>query len=552
MPDSANVDSARQRDPRSAAARSNFPRRATTPVRNITIAALAAAASASLFELSAADPRLWPCALLAPLPILATAVELPTRRAAQFAFVAYFVGNLAGWGGESFAVPLITLFASHIAGAVVFATFVACAVEATRRWSGVLAALVFPTFEAAFYFTLAGESPHGTWGNPAYSQVDLLPMLQVSSWLGMSGVTFIMSLLPSGLAVAWYRRRWNMEWEDPAVIAVGVFAIAFLIGSIRVLFAPTTPSVRVAMIASDRLIPQSESGDMTDAADIVALYAKLVRKVADGRIQVVVLPEKIVGVSPRYEWDVVQGFSRIASMSHVWLVVGLNQIDRSPKRNIAVVFDPDGKIVVAYAKHHLIPSLEWDYKPGSKPAIFDAPWGRTAVLISQDLDFIATARELAAQQVRVVLAPASDWRGSEKIHQRMAVLRGVEAGFSIARAARNGMVSANDSRGHQIAALATSPIQDAIATADLPLGPGQTFYSRHGDWFGQLSVIFTILLMLRLGVSIGYAANQRRLGRATRVTPSGVISVEVGNQSKVEQQEPENETYHPPTRPPTD
>ncbi len=517
----------------------------------VTIAAIAAGVSAVLFEVSAADPRIWLCGLFAPLPILATAPELPTVRAAQFAFLAYFFGNLAAWGGESFAVPMLTTFASHFAGAVVFATFIACAVEATRRWSGVLAALVFPTFETAFYFSLAVQSPHGTWGSPAYSQVDFLPMLQVASWLGGPGVMFIMSLLPSGLAVAWYRRRWNMEWTHPAIMAVAVFAIAILAGSIRVLLAPKTPSVRVAMIASDRLIPQSESGDLSDAADIVALYAKLVRQVADGRTQVIVLPEKIVGVEPSSEWDVVQGFSRIASMSHVWLVVGLNQVGRSPKRNIAVVFDPSGKIASAYAKHHPIPSLEWDYKPGSKPAIFDAPWGRTAILISQDLDFIATARELAANNVRVVLAPASDWRGSEKIHQQMSVVRGVEAGFSVARAARGGLVSANDSRGRQLAADKTSQTHDAIAIADLPLGTGPTLYSRTGDWFGQLSAIFTILLMLRLAISILYAARKRRLAGANRVQPSGVISVAVGNQQAAAA-EPEDKIYHPPTRPPSD
>src|SRR5260370_41531114 len=98
-----------------------------------------------------------------------------------------------------------------------------------------------------------------------------------------------------------------MDWTHPAIMAAGLFTLAFLIGSIRVLLHPRSPSVRVAMVASDRLIPQSESGDMADAADIVALYAKLARKAAaDGRTQVVVLPEKIVGVAPRSEWGVVE------------------------------------------------------------------------------------------------------------------------------------------------------------------------------------------------------------------------------------------------------
>ncbi len=545
MADRATGDSARLGDLRSSA-RSSDARNSTG---SLAIAAVAAATSALLYELAAAEPRLWPCALLAPLLILATAPEIRTETAAQLAFVAYLVGNLAAWGGESFAVPLITTFASHVAGAIVFATFVACATEATRRWSGVLAALVFPTFETAFYFTLAGQSPHGTWGSPAYSQVDFLPLLQTSSWIGMCGVMFIMSLLPSGLAVAWYRRRWNMEWEAPAMLAVGVFGVAVLFGWIRLIRTPTTPSVRVAMVASDSLLPQSESTDVKDAADVVALYAKLVHQVADGRTQVVVMPEKIVGVTPSYELDVVNGFARIASMSHMWLVVGFNQIGRTPKRNIAVVFGPDGKIVASYSKHHPISDLESDYKAGSQPAIFDAPWGRTAVLISQDLDFPDTARQLAANDVRIVMAPASDWAGSELIHQRMAVVRGVESGFSIARAARGGMLSANDSRGRQIAALACARGGNTLATADLPLGTGKTLYSRTDDWFGHLCAMFTILLMLRLGVSIWYAARKRKLGAANRVTPSGVVSVDVKSGTPHEKED-EERIYRPLTRPP--
>lgn len=551
MADRAIVDSARPGDLPSSAAR-NAADRLNDPFAGLAISAVAAGASALLYELSAAEPRLWPCALLAPLPILATAPEIRTAVAAQVAFIAYLVGNLAAWGGESFAVPLATTFASHVAGAIVFATFVACATEATRRWSGVLAALVFPTLETAFYFTLGGQSPHGTWGSPAYSQVDFVPLLQTASWLGMCGVMFIMSLLPSGLAVAWYRRRWNMDWTRPAIMAVGVFGLAVLLGWVRVIRTPATPSVRVAMVASDSLVPQSESSDARDAAEVVALYAKLVRQVAAGGAQIVVMPEKTVGVAPSYEWDVVQRFQQIASLSHVWLVVGFNQIERTPKKNIAVVFGPDGKIVAAYVKHHPVSDLEGDYKAGSQPAIFDAPWGRTAVLISQDLDFPDIARELAANDVRVVMAPASDWAGSELIHQRMAVVRGVESGFSLARAARGGMVSANDSRGRQIAARASVPGEDAIATADLPLGTGKTLFSRSDDWFGHLCVMFTILLMLRLAVSIWYAARMRRLAAVNRVMPQGVVSVDVIGPGQPLEEEPQEDEriYRPYTRRP--
>jgi apolipoprotein N-acyltransferase len=547
------ADLLRPGDPRSSARSSTIFGSPNDPVGGFARALLGAASTAVLFAFGALDPRLWACALIAPLPILAVAPEVRTEVAAELAFGAFLIGNLVAWGGESFAVPLMTMLASHVAGAIVFATFVACAAEATRRWSGVLAALVFPTFEVAFYYTLSLESPHGTWGSPAYSQVDFLPLLQAASWFGMCGVMFIMSLLPAGLAVAWYRRRWNMEWEHPAIMTVSVCTLVIMSGWTRVILTPQTPSVRVAMVASDDLVPESESTDPADAAEVLARYAKMVRQAASSGAQIVVTPAKIIGVAPSYEWDVVLGLQRVAKMSHVWLVVGLNQIGRTPKRNIAVVLAPDGTIVASYAKQHPIPVLESDYKAGSKPAIFDPPWGRTAVLISQDLDFPDTARELAAQDVRMVVSPAADWPGSEVIHQRMAVVRGVESGFSLARAARGGMLSASDSRGREIAAIESTNGADTIATANLPIGAGWTLYSRLDDLFGRLCVMFTILLMLRLAVSISYSIRTRQLGAAKRIKrPTGVVSVQVKHpEGEIERpDEPQERIYRPPVRPP--
>ena len=87
--------------------------------------------------------------------------------------------------------------------------------------------------------------------------------------------------------------------------------------------------------------------------------------------------------------------------------------------------------------------------------------------------------------------------------------------------------------------------------ADLPLGSGSTLYSHTGDWFGQLCVILTILLMLRLAISIFAAAYRRRIAGASRVSPTAPVSVEVsGNQPAAAAPEPADEIYHAPTRRP--
>ena len=64
---------------------------------------LTAAVSAALFALAAAPhPLSFLCALIAPLPLLAIAPEVPARTASQLAFVAYFAGNLVSSGRREF------------------------------------------------------------------------------------------------------------------------------------------------------------------------------------------------------------------------------------------------------------------------------------------------------------------------------------------------------------------------------------------------------------------------------------------------------------------
>ena len=65
----------------------------------------------------------------------------------------------------------------------------------------------------------------------------------------------------------------------------------------------------------------------------------------------------------------------------------------------------------------------------------------------------------------------------------MAILRGIENGFAIARAARNGVLTLTDAQG-RIVALSASGMDDiASLVGDLPLGPGDTLYRRIGDVF---------------------------------------------------------------------
>jgi apolipoprotein N-acyltransferase len=93
-----------------------------------------------------------------------------------------------------------------------------------------------------------------------------------------------------------------------------------------------------------------------------------------------------------------------------------------------------------------------------------------------------------------LLVPAWDFSIDGWLHSRMAIMRGVENGFAIARAARSGRLTLSDDRG-RVLAEASSEKHDAELAGDLPLRETQTLYSHWGDWFAWLDLAALIVLL---------------------------------------------------------
>jgi apolipoprotein N-acyltransferase len=461
-----------------------------------------------LYAVAGAEIKLWPVAILAPLPMLAAAPEMSDWFAARCAFAAYFLGNMAIWPAESFAIPLLKLSIIHVCGALLFALLVVLHCEAARRWVGLLAALVYPILTTAAWHGIATLSAQGSWGVPAYWVSSFLPVMQVASVTGLAGVTFLMAWVPAGLAVAWYRRRWRMQWEIMAAVPLVVFVLISAIGAIRLTGKDTGTPIMVGVAATDRMLAAADSIEAADAAPVLDLYAPIVQKLAGQGAQVILLPEKLIGVRPKYEQDMLSGFAQMASANHVWLIAGLNEVEPEPKRNLAIVISPAGDIIAHYYKHHPIPGLEQGYAPGTDLTIFDLPQGKAAVAIGKDLDFPALGRQIANAGARFLFVPAWDWPGSEEIHARMAITFGIESGLSVARSARQGLVTVSDRRGRLLRHESTFDKDPAMFAFAMPPGSGATFYARHGNWFGDLMLLFAAALIALLALSVRYTSNR--------------------------------------------
>jgi apolipoprotein N-acyltransferase len=90
--------------------------------------------------------------------------------------------------------------------------------------------------------------------------------------------------------------------------------------------------------------------------------------------------------------------------------------------------------------------------------------------------------------------PANDFVKDGWIHARMAVMRGVENGFAVVRAAFNGIETVSDAQGRVLARASTVQPGMVRLSADVPLGPGPTLYTRIGDVFAWACVLAALWL----------------------------------------------------------
>ncbi len=481
--------------------------------------------SAALFYFGTGLQPFWPATWLAPLPLLWFAFRAPRRRLFWVGLVACFLGglNLAPYLLKM--APLPAVLVVMLLPAAVFGLALRWAgrlAAADRPWSAVFA---LPLAWTSWELLLLYVSPDGSFLNLAYSQADLLPLVQVASLTGLSGITFLLLLAPSALAWLLARRggpaaatagtgtagtagagtgrtagagtgrtagtgtgrfrRISAEGRWPAMAGLGLVVAAVGFGLVRLATSEEGEALKMGLLADDSRVLAFKTESREEALEVVEAYALRINELAAGGAKVVILPEKVVGVAPPYEDELVERLRTVAKSANVTLVVGLNLLAREPKRNRALVLAADGSTLVDYEKAFLVAGWERGYARGETPGRFELEGMAAGVAICKDLDFPRWIARYVG--VRVLFAPAWDFGADGWLHARMAVFRAVEQGFSLVRSANEGLVTVSDAYGRVPAEGRGGGGPVAVSTR-VPLGPGGTLYGRIGDVFGWLVV----------------------------------------------------------------
>lgn len=379
------------------------------------------------------------------------------------------------------------------------------------------------------------------WNLLGASQYQMLPLIQIASVTGVSGISFVVVWISLALVSAAMllirnpgtRSVWVGEILLPVLVVAGMFHLG--LRHLRQDAPEGGRILRVTMVQPS--IPQTliwdESNDDTRFSELLRLSDQAV---TSQRTDLLIWPEAAVPKLFRYDRETFEAVTGLARKHKIWMIIGAD--DAEPKRtpgkeagayyyNSSFLINPEGNVLGEYRKRNLvifgeyIPLLNWlpflkfftpiegGFTPGDRAGAFELPdLGATASLLICFEDVFPTlARNSVGPDTDFLVNLTNNgWFGESAAqwqHAASAVFRAVENRLPLIRSANNGLTCWVDANGQirEILRDTTGGVYGPGAlTIEVPLTHGSdvssTFYNRNGDWFGwgctALAVIFLV------------------------------------------------------------
>jgi apolipoprotein N-acyltransferase len=447
---------------------------------------LAALLSGVLLYLSLGLNDMWFLAGFALIPILWLAYSnVPVWQLILASMSAWLAGQIYAFQCYGSVSPLLIL-SGLLPLTILFPPALIFARLAQRRAPALATLFAYPACWTALEYLYGLVAPNGSYGSLAYSQMSAPVLVQSASLLGMYSITFLICLFANALAMALHA---PLRSSRLVALGLGICALDVAFGFVRLSQAPPTAVTVSAFVDGSAMLKAYRSDTLDSAVGGSTAYANAIRQAAAQGAQFAVTPEG--GIVTRREWRaaILAPLLSVAQQTGIQIIAGV--YERVPPADVAFAFQAGASRI--YAKRHLVPFLETELTPGHSSGWLGD--GR-AMEICKDMDFPRTILGDAKYGIRLMGVPAGDFGKDAWLHARMAIMRGVENGFAIVRAADEGLLTASDAEGRLIAQKSAATSGMTVLIAALPLGPGPTVYTRIGDVFAW----FVIILFLGIGL----------------------------------------------------
>jgi apolipoprotein N-acyltransferase len=459
-------------------------------------AILAIIASATMFYFGNGLEPWWPLMWFAPLPLLLFALRSRWWVAALTTVAAMMLGNLNLWGYlvNTLGLPVFAWVEIFLGASVVFAAGVLlfrALVLHGAVWSGLIA---LPALWVTCEYVRNLTTPHGTAGSFAYSQLKFLAFLQLASLTGPWGMSFVLLLFPAAIAIALYLRPGAPKRAlQVAGVGIGLVALVLVFGLVRLAMPTQKQMVKVGLITSDDKANLMVAEPGADTERLFRDYAREGSRLASEGAQAIVMPEK-VGVTLQGKAAGTDAILQsLASQTGATVVAGVVHVDAPVKYNEARIYTP-GADVQRYDKEHMLPPFESNLTVGTTRVLLARPQQTWGVAICKDMDFSSPSHPYGKAGTGLMLVPGWDFVVDASWHGHIAVMRGVEDGFSVARAAKNGFLTVSDDRGRIIGEVSSNSALFATLLVSVPAAHDWTVYQWLGDWFAWVAIAMLVVV----------------------------------------------------------
>ena len=410
---------------------------------------------------------------------------------------------------------LVTYLSIYFALALSLSRFI----EAKTRFT---LPLIFPflwvTMEYIRSFAFSGF-PWESLGYALYQSRYLIQCVDITGIYGMSFLIVFINgtiyLLIRGIP---YKK---VPWKE--VVIAGLIMCAALMygrGRIHEITKITAASSAISVGLIQGNIDQGIKWNRAFRQEAIAIHQQLSFEALRQDVRLIIWPESSTPFYFQSELDYQQAIFDIISDRDAYLLMGSpfferQQDGRTLNFNSAFLLAPTRKVLGRYDKLHLVPYGEYiplkqffpfinkmvegigDFMPGNKRTLLQIPESSFGTLICYEIIFPDLTRRFVKDGAQFLVNITNDaWFGMTSApyqHLSMAVVRAIENRRFIARAANTGISAFIDPTG--VIQSSSKLFTASALTGTIGILTLQTFYTKFGDVFACLSLVFTILLI---------------------------------------------------------
>jgi apolipoprotein N-acyltransferase len=443
------------------------------------------------------------------------------------------------YGGMPLPVGILVMLALCLAFSVFPALFGWALGRVTSAF-GAAGLLAAPFLWVATEWARAKTFFQFPWCLLGYSQAGLPEMIQVAPLTAVYGVSFLIVLVSSLLALAaldagpWRRRA---AAAAIAVVLGGTFAYGRW-----AMARPLVETGRVTVGLVQGGIRQEDKWVPENAWQNVGRHLQLTERAAQEGARLVVWPESAVPFLFDEDPALASLLRELVRRRGIYLYFGNDDRDRPSGEHGGRIYvgakllSPEGEIVARYRKNQLVPFGEYvplqplftvggrfaaklvqevsDFSPGTEATTGSVDGHPIGGFICYEAIFPSLVRRFTAEGAELLVNVTNDaWYGTTSAphqHLAMAGFRAVESRRYLVRAANTGITAVVDPFGRVLSS--TRLFDTTVLVREVPFTRGLTFYARHGDVFARACAAIALA-----GLAATFRPRRRRAGDGGRV-----------------------------------